>query len=454
MAYLSKNPFTNKVEQEYPVINNQILDKKISKANAAFDEWKSTSLEKRSGLLEKVADLLNSRKVEYGQMITFEMGKSISQAISEVEKCAWVCRYYAENAANFLKPRDMDSTASTSFISYEPLGAVLAVMPWNFPFWQVFRFIAPAAMAGNVGFLKHASNVPQCGNAIEQVFIDAGFPDGFFQNLFVDYDQVEKLIASTTVKAVTLTGSNYAGSKIAEIAGKCIKKTVLELGGSDPFIVCEDAQLNEALEKAMMSRFLNNGQSCIAAKRFILHENIAEEFLNNFQALIENMKIGDPMDKETFLGPLVNEKALSELENQVEKSIEMGGLCYTGGRRHPKFNSIYEPTIIVDPPREAPVWEEEVFGPVAAVCTFKTDDEALLLANDTRFGLGSAVWTTDTEKAEWFVKHINAGTVVVNGMVKSEPGLPFGGVKDSGHGRELSDYGIYEFLNIKTVSYF
>ncbi len=452
--YKSKNPFTQVVEKEYRAISNVSLQNKIELSSTAFKQWKQQSFQLRSGVLNKVANLLEERKDEYGRLITLEMGKPISQSVAEIEKCAWVCRYYAENAVEFLKNKRMESTAQMSQLAYEPLGTIFAVMPWNFPFWQVFRFLAPTLMAGNVSLLKHASNVPQCAKAIEKIITDAGAPNGVFQNLLISHKQVETVIASKHVKAITLTGSNFAGSRVAELAGRYTKKTVLELGGSDPFIVFDDADLNDALENAVLSRFLNAGQSCIAAKRFIIHKNIENEFISNFQSLVDNLVLGNPMDKETFIGPMVNAKALNELHNQVEKSIKLGAKCITGGKINDNMSTIYNPTLLIDVPDNAPVWNEEVFGPVAAIKTFETDDEAIQIANDTRFGLAASVWSQDMDRATWACKNICAGTIAINGMVKSEPGLPFGGINESGYGRELSDCGIYEFVNIKTVSYF
>jgi succinate-semialdehyde dehydrogenase/glutarate-semialdehyde dehydrogenase len=452
--YVSKNPFTSIVNETYPYLSTEQLNQRLTESWEAFIYWKTTSFGTRAKLMNRVADLLDERKEFYGSLIAQEMGKPIMQSEAEVQKCATVCRYYADNALDFLKSRRLDSSAKMSQVIYQPLGPVFAVMPWNFPFWQVFRFLAPAIMAGNVGLLKHASNVPKCALAIEEVFNDAHAPNGLFNNLFINHEQVEQVIASNPVKAVTFTGSNQAGNIIASLAGKYTKKTVMELGGSDPFIVFDDADLNDALHNALMSRFLNAGQSCIAAKRFIVHEDIADEFLHNFQSLVENLNLGNPLDDETFMGPMVNQDALKEIDRQVQKSIEMGANCITGGDINMHMSSVYNPTILCNVPLNSPAWTEEVFGPVAVIRLFETDDEAIELANDTRFGLGASVWTSDMDRAAYVSKHIQAGTVAVNGMVKSEPGLPFGGIKESGFGRELSDYGIYEFMNIKTISYF
>jgi succinate-semialdehyde dehydrogenase/glutarate-semialdehyde dehydrogenase len=452
--YQSKNPFTQVVEKEFSTLNDKSLIKKLELSNKAFGQWKQQCFEARSKFLNKLADLLDERKEPYGRLITLEMGKPITQSIGEIEKCAWVCRYYAENGADFLKSRRMESSAQMSQINFEPLGTIFGVMPWNFPFWQVFRFIVPNIMAGNATLLKHASNVPQCAEAIETVFADAGAPNGLFQNLFISHKQVERVIASPLVKAVTFTGSNNAGSRIAALAGKYIKKSVLELGGSDPFIVFDDADLNLALEQALLAKFLNAGQSCIAAKRFLVHQDIAMDFISNFESLIENLELGNPMDKDTFIGPIVNTDALKDLHEKVLKSIKMGAICITGGERNENMSTVYKPTLLINVPEDSPVWRDEIFGPIAVVKVFETDEEAIEMANDTQFGLGASIWTQDNDKATWACKNINAGIVSVNGIVKSEPGLPFGGINGSGYGRELSDYGIFEFVNIKAVSYY
>ncbi len=453
MAYQTKNPFIGEVQRTFEYVPDTILQEKLKLADTTQRDWKTESFKTRAKLLLNVADILTLNLKEYAELITIEMGKPISQSLGEINKCAWLCKYYAEKGPSFLQDRCVESTAEVSQVSYDPLGVVFAVMPWNFPFWQVFRFIVPAVMAGNGGLLKHASNVPQCALAIESIFIKAGFPIGLFQNLFASHKQVEDVIASPIVKAVTLTGSNEAGSKIAALAGKYIKKTVLELGGSDPFIVFDDADLNHALELAVLSKFLNAGQSCIAAKRFILHEDIADEFISNFVALIENFIVGDPLNKNTFLGPMVNDNAVSEIEKQVQETLIMGGKCLVGGKRDDNIENMYLPTLITNVPIDSPLWQDEIFGPVAAIQIFSSDNDALNLANDTKFGLGASVWTADMDRANFFAEKLETGTVAINNMVKSEPGLPFGGVKDSGHGRELSDYGMYEFMNIKTVSY-
>lgn len=452
--YLTCNPYTQIVEQSYSLITNNELLEKLKLSELAFQNWSKQCFDQREKVMYNIANLLDERKQEYGRLITIEMGKPISQSVAEVEKCAWVCRYFAENASSFLQSKTIESTANVSQINYDPLGSILGVMPWNFPFWQIFRFIAPTIMAGNAILLKHASNVPQCALAIEQVINDAGSPTGLMQNLFVDYRQIEAIIASPIVKGVTFTGSNMAGARIAELAGKNTKKSVLELGGSDPFIIFEDADLHAVLDQALMSRFLNAGQSCIAAKRILVHQNIANEFLSNFRSLIENLTIGNPLDEKTYIGPLVSQKALNELNTQVQRTIKLGATCLVGGAPSQEFENIYLPTLLVNIPYNSPIWQEEVFGPVAAVEVFETDTQAIEMANDSHFGLGASIWTEDIEKAHWACQQLNVGMVTVNAMTKSEPAVPFGGVNESGYGRELGADGILEFVNAKTVSYF
>lgn len=453
MTYISQNPFTGKINKTYNDITNKELSGKIELADKAQKSWKHECFHLRGKLLLKVADLLIEDAEYYANLITIEMGKPAQQAIGEVKKCAWLCKYYSEYGPGFLLHKKMESSAELSQIIYDPLGVIFGVMPWNFPFWQIFRFITPTLMAGNSVLLKHASNVPQCAEAIEELFLKAGFKKGIFQNLFIDYKQVEKVIKASPIQGISFTGSNKAGSKIATLAGKHIKKTVMELGGSDPFIVFEDADLNHALELAVLSRFLNAGQSCIAAKRFILHKDIADDFVKNFKALIENFIIGDPLNKNTFLSSMVNSKSVDLIEKQVLDSIKMGAECIIGGQKNTELRNVYQPTLVTNVPRNSPLWKEEVFGPVAVICEFNTPEEAIELANDTSFGLGASLWTEDEDLAHHIAEKLDVGTVAINNMVKSEPGLPFGGVKSSGYGRELAEYGLYEFMNIKTVSF-
>ena len=383
--------------------------------------------------------------------MTTEMGKPLKAAISETEKCAWVCRYYAENAERHLADEVVETNAKRSYVRFQPLGPVLAVMPWNFPFWQVFRFAAPALMAGNVGLLKHASNVPQCALAIEDIFRRAGFPEGAFQTLLIGSDKVESILNDARVVAATLTGSEPAGASVASIAGKQIKKTVLELGGSDPFIVMPSANLDEAVTTAVKARTINNGQSCIAAKRFIVAAEIYTAFEKKFVEEMKALRIGDPLEESTDIGPLATTQIVKDLEKQVEQAVASGARVLTGGKRIDRPGNFYEPTVLVNVDPATPVSCEEIFGPVAMLFSVNNTDEAIHLANATPFGLGSAAWTNDAAEQEQFINELQAGCVFINGMVASDPRLPFGGVKHSGYGRELAEFGIREFVNIKTV---
>lgn len=454
MAYRTFNPYTGEEEARFNYISKTEFNEKLKLAENSFNHWKFTPLEDRSRILMKVADLLEKEEEKHARIITTEMGKPISQSRAEVAKCAWVSKYYAEKAGEFLAPVKMESTARESYTRFDPLGIIFAVMPWNFPYWQVFRYIAPNVMAGNVGLLKHASNVPLCAIAMEQVFLDAGAPEGIFQNLLINYEQASQVIKHPAVRGVTLTGSNYAGYKVAELAGAMGKKTVLELGGSDPYVIFADADLEEAADTGIMARFQSNGQSCIAAKRIIVQEDVYEPFLSLFREKVEALRVGDPMDPETMIGPVARKDLLLELEDQLEHIQSQGGKILTGGKRqHPK-SLVLEPTIITDLPIDAPINQDELFGPVIPVFPFTKEHEAIEMANNTPFGLGSSIWTGSRERADRVAPRIDAGTVAVNGMVKSDPNLPFGGVKASGYGRELSRNGMHEFLNIKTVSYF
>jgi succinate-semialdehyde dehydrogenase/glutarate-semialdehyde dehydrogenase len=407
-------------------------------------------------MMQRAAEILENEKKEFARIMTLEMGKPIAGAEQEAEKCAWVCRYYAENAEKHLADEVIDTNATKSYVRFEPLGVVLAVMPWNFPFWQVFRFAAPALMAGNVGLLKHSSNVPQCAIAIEDIFLRAGFSEGAFQTLLITSDVVQSVIEDPRVAAVTLTGSEPAGRSVASIAGKQIKKTVLELGGSDPFIVMPSAELEVAATTAVKARTINNGQSCIAAKRFIVHAQVYDEFENRFVAAMKALRIGDPMDSATDIGPLATEQILKDLEEQVQVSVAAGAKILTGGQKFKAggdlaLGNFFEPTVLADIPKGSPASCEEMFGPVASLFRVSNIDEAIELANDVSFGLGSAAWTNDESEIKRFINELEAGSVFINGMVASDPRLPFGGVKNSGYGRELSYFGIREFVNIKTV---
>ena len=402
-------------------------------------------------MMLRAAEILESEKNALGKMMTLEMGKPIKAAIGEAEKCAWVCRYYAETAEHHLADQVVETNAKKSYVHFQPLGPVLAIMPWNFPFWQVFRFAAPALMAGNVGLLKHASNVPQCALAIEDIFTRAGFPQGAFQTLLIGSDAVEGVLNDGRVAAATLTGSEPAGRSVASIAGKQIKKTVLELGGSDPFIVMPSANLDEAVTTAVKARTINNGQSCIAAKRFIVATEIYGEFERKFVSHMKALKIGDPLEEATEIGPLATPQIVNDLDEQVKKAVASGARVLTGGKKLDRPGNFFEPTVLVDVDVDAPVSCEEIFGPVAMLFRVNDIDEAIRIANATPFGLGSAAWTNDAKEQARFIEDIEAGSVFINGMVASDPRLPFGGVKNSGYGRELADFGIREFVNIKTV---
>lgn len=451
MAIETLNPATEELVKSFNPISNEKVKDIIKKTQLDFLEWKKTSFAHRKDLMLKAANILREEKNEYGKVLTLEMGKPIVQAIVEVEKCAWVCEYYAENAEQILSNEYITSDASESYIQFDPIGIVLAVMPWNFPFWQVFRFAAPALMAGNAGLLKHASNVPLSALAIEEIFQKAGFPENIFRTLLIESKQVDAVIENRNVKASTLTGSEYAGSMVASKSGEMLKKSVMELGGSDPFIILKDANLELAVSAAVTSRMLNNGQSCIAAKRFIIEEEIANDFEKLFVEKMAAIVVGDPLDEKTELGPIAREDLLLELHEQVEKSVEAGAKLLTGGKRLDRKGYYYPATILSDVKKGMLAYDQELFGPVATVIKVKDEEEAIFVANDTPFGLGASLWTSNLEKAKKLAIDIESGSVFINGMVKSDPRLPFGGVKLSGFGRELSHYGIKEFVNIKTV---
>lgn len=452
MGIATVNPATGETLKTFEPLTNPELEQKLAQADAAFQAYRRVPYHQRAVWLTQAAKILEQRRQELAKIMTLEMGKPLAAAISEVEKCAWGCRYYAEHGALFLADQPTQTDASQSFVRYQPLGAILAVMPWNFPFWQVFRFAAPALMAGNVGLLKHASNVPQCALAVEQIFREAGFPAGVFQTLLIGADRVADLVADPRVQAATLTGSEAAGASLAAAAGKHLKKTVLELGGSDPFVVLASADLEAALATAVTARMLNNGQSCIAAKRFIVVESIADAFeaelIERFQAL----QIGDPMNDKTDIGPLATSAILQELDQQVQTCVQQGARLLTGG--HPLGNrpgNYYPPTILTDLARGGIAETEEFFGPVALLFRVPDLDAAIELANRSPFGLGASAWTMDAQERDRLITELEAGAVFINGLVKSDPRLPFGGIKRSGYGRELGKEGIYEFLNIKTV---
>jgi succinate-semialdehyde dehydrogenase/glutarate-semialdehyde dehydrogenase len=451
MGIATINPATGETVKTYEPLADWEIENKVALAQQAFESYRQTTFEQRSQWMTAAANLLETEKEHFGKMITLEMGKTLKSAIAEVEKCAWVCRYYAENAANFLADVPSETDASRSFVRYQPLGIVLAVMPWNFPFWQVFRFAAPALMAGNVGLLKHASNVPQSALAIEQIFQESGFPRGVFQTLLIGADKVAGLMADDRIKAGTLTGSTPAGASLAMAAGKEIKKVVLELGGSDPFVVMPSADLETAVHTAVTARLINNGQSCIAAKRFIIANSIADEFEEKLVAKYKELKVGDPMQPDTDIGPLATRSIVKELDEQVQAIVNEGARVLIGGKALDGPGNYYLPTIVTDIPATSKMAREEFFGPVALLFRVADVHEAIQVANNIPFGLGGSAWTNDPEEQELLINGIEAGAVFINGMVKSDPRLPFGGIKRSGFGRELGIQGIHEFVNIKTV---
>ena len=452
MAIATVNPATGETIRTFSALTDAEIEIKLELAQQTFTQHQQTSLEERAKSLNRAAEILESDRERLAALATLEMGKTYASAIAEVEKCALVCRYYAEHGAQFLADIPVSTDGTKSWVHFEPIGIVLAVMPWNFPYWQVFRFAAPALMAGNIGLLKHASNVPQCALAIEEVLHQAGFMPGSFQTLLIPSEKVSNLVADPRVKAVTLTGSEPAGRQIAATAGQHLKKTVLELGGSDPFIVLDSAHVEQAVSTAVKARMLNNGQSCIAAKRFIVTEKIAEPFEKAFVSKFQGLKVGDPMDPTTDLGPLATPQILDDLEKQVQESLHQGAALLTGGDRITSLSgNYYEPTILTNIPKDSPAYAEELFGPVASLFRVRNIQEAIQLANDTAFGLASSAWTQDPEEQQMLIEKLQAGSVFINGMVKSDPRLPFGGTKNSGYGRELSIQGIHEFVNIKTV---
>src|SRR5215216_4731119 len=451
MGIVSINPTTGETLKTFEALSAAQIEEKLQRAADTFRTYRQTPFEERARMMLRAAEILESDKNAFATIMTTEMGKPIKAAVSEAEKCAWVCRYYAENAQRHLADQIVETNARKSYVKFQPLGPVLAVMPWNFPFWQVFRFAAPALMAGNVGLLKHASNVPQCALAIEEIFTRAGFPKGVFQTLLIGSDAVEAILNNAHVVAATLTGSEPAGRSVASIAGKQIKKTVLELGGSDPFIVMPSANLDEAVTTAVKARTINNGQSCIAAKRFIVATEIYDEFERHFVNQMRALRIGDPMEESTDIGPLATPQIVNDLDGQIKKAVASGARVLTGGKKLNRPGNFFEPTVLVDIDLNTPVSCEEIFGPVAMLFRVADIDEAIRIANATPFGLGSAAWTNEPHEQARFVEELEAGSVFINGMVASDPRLPFGGVKHSGYGRELAEFGIREFVNIKTV---
>jgi succinate-semialdehyde dehydrogenase/glutarate-semialdehyde dehydrogenase len=451
MPIASINPATGETIKTFQPLDALQIEEKLQRASDVFKTYRNTSFSDREAWMLRAADILDADKNSFARLMTIEMGKPIKGAVGEVEKCAWVCRYYAETAQHHLADELVETNATKSFVRFQPLGPVLAVMPWNFPFWQVFRFAAPALMAGNVGLLKHASNVPQCALAIEDIFRRAGFPEGAFQTLLVGSEAVQRILEDRRVVAATLTGSEPAGRSVASITGKQIKKTVLELGGSDPFIVMPSANLDEAVTTAVKARTINNGQSCIAAKRFIVAADIYDEFERRFVEEMKALRVGDPLKESTDIGPLATEQILKDVDEQVKTSVAAGALVLTGGKRLDRAGNFYEPTVLVNIPSDSPASREEIFGPVAMLFRARDIDEAIDLANATTFGLGAAAWTNDPNEQERFIDELEAGCVFINGMVASDPRLPFGGIKNSGYGRELGEFGIREFVNVKTV---
>lgn len=447
----SVNPFNEEVIYEFTEITNDEINNKIELSQKVFLENKNNSFTKKKELMLKVANVLRTKKEEFAKILTLEMGKPITQAIAEVEKCAFVCDYYAENSEVYLSKEIVKTDASESYVQFDPLGVLLAVMPWNFPFWQVFRFAAPALMAGNTILLKHASNVCKSALLIEEIFLDAGFPVGSFQTLIISSSKVEMILNHKYIKAATLTGSEMAGKSVASICGNNLKKTVMELGGSDPFIVLDNTNIDFTVKTAVTARLINNGQSCIAAKRFIVVKDVYDEFVEKMIDAYSKIKIGNPLNPETDLGPLARADLREEIYTQVQKSVSQGAKILFGGEKLDMPGYFYKPTILAEVKKGNLAYSEELFGPVAILIKAEDENEAIQIANDTDFGLGASIWTVDKEKAKKIAGEINSGSVFINGMVKSDPRLPFGGVNISGYGRELSHYGIKEFVNIKTV---
>jgi succinate-semialdehyde dehydrogenase/glutarate-semialdehyde dehydrogenase len=451
MAIATINPATGETLQTFQPLSESEIEQKLQLAVTTFRAERKTPFAERARRMRKAADILERDKDKFAKLMTLEMGKPYKAAVAEAVKCTTACRYYAENAEHILADEVIETGAKKSFVRYRPIGPILAVMPWNFPFWQVIRFAAPALMAGNVGLLKHASNVPQCALAIEKLFLEAGFPAGAFQTLLIGSQQVDAILNDPRVVAATLTGSEQAGIEVGVAAAKRIKKVVLELGGSDPFIVMPSADLAAAVATAVEARVINNGQSCIAAKRFIVHESIAADFEKKFVDRMKNLRVGDPFDEKTELGPLATADAVKSLDADVQKTVKAGAKLLTGGHKLELPGNYYAPTVLTDIPKESPAYREEFFGPVASMFRVKDIDEAIRLANDSRFGLGASAWTTDDRERERFINELESGMVFINKMVASDPRIPFGGVKHSGHGRELATNGIREFMNIKTV---
>jgi succinate-semialdehyde dehydrogenase / glutarate-semialdehyde dehydrogenase len=451
MTIASINPATGKVLKTFEPLSCIQLQAKLTLAASTFESFRKTSFADRARWMNNAADILDAEKESFGKIMAQEMGKTYRSAVEEAAKSATGCRYYAANAERFMADEIIETSASRSYVRYEPLGPILAIMPWNFPFWQVFRFVGPALMAGNIGLLKHAANVPQCALAIEDILYRAGFPEGVFQNLLVEIKDVDSILDDARVQAATLTGSERAGIEVGIGAAKRIKKVVLELGGSDAFIVMPSAKLDDAVSTAVKARVINNGQSCIAAKRFIVAAEIYDQFERDFVEKMQSLKVGDPFDEKTDIGPLVSPEAVKSLHAQVQRSVECGAKLLTGGNPIQGIGAFYPPTVLSDVPLDSPAGCEELFGPVASLFRVKSAEEAVKLANHHRYGLGASAWTNDDRERDLFIDEIQAGMVFINQMVASDPRVPFGGVKRSGHGRELSSNGLREFTNIKTV---
>jgi succinate-semialdehyde dehydrogenase/glutarate-semialdehyde dehydrogenase len=451
MTIATVNPATGQTLRTFTPLSEPELDARLQCAADAFRRYRRTPLAERTRMLLRAAEILESEKEKFARLMVTEMGKTLKAALEEAAKCAWGCRYYAEHAERFLADEVVATNATRSFVTFQPIGPVLAIMPWNFPFWQVFRFAAPALAAGNVALLKHASNVPQCALAIQEIFRQAGFPEGCFQTLLIETDRVRRVIEDPRVAAATLTGSTAAGSHVASAAGKQIKRTVLELGGSDPFIVMPSADFDAAVQTAVRARSINNGQSCIAAKRFIVVESIADEFERRLVAGMESLVVGDPMDPSTDVGPLANEAQVKTLTDQITRSVRAGARLLSGGYRLDRPGYFFAPGVLSGIPKDSPAYDEEIFGPIALLFRVPDIDEAIRLANDSEFGLAASAWTHNQRERDRFISELEAGMVFINAMVASDPRVPFGGVKRSGYGRELSHFGIREFVNIKTV---
>jgi len=451
MAIQSINPATGETLKTFEALSNDEVQRKLDKSNAAQKSWKKLSIQQRAAHMRNIAKQIRDNSDEYAALLTTEMGKTLKQAKAEVEKCAWNFEHYADNSESYLTPRTVSTEASESYVAYDPLGVILNIMPWNFAFWQALRMAAPILMAGNTIVLKHASNVPQSALIMEKMMINAGLPEGVYQTLLVNSSQVESIINNNIIRGVSLTGSEYAGTQVGKQAGEAIKPVVLELGGSDPSIVLDDADLDAHLETIATSRLMNNGQSCIGSKRFIVHAAIYDEFVKRMKKVFESYVIGDPMNEDTMIGPVVSESALEELQKQIKSCIDSGAELVTGGERVGNTGYYLQPTILTNISPAVPSYHEEIFGPVASIIKVADDEEAVKVANDTRFGLGASIYTADMNRAKKLIPQIESGSVFVNELVKSDPRLPFGGIKKSGVGRELSEEGIKAFTNIKTV---